>query len=123
MSASVGLRVRRQQRDGGHDLAGLAEAALGDVLVDPGLLHGVEGVAVGQPFDGGDRRGPAQSATGVMQGWKASPSRWLVQARQTPTPQPYLGPVTPEHVAQHPQQRQRRRAASTVTVLPLRSKV
>ena len=38
---------------------------------------------------------PAHSATGVVQGWNARPSRWLVQARQTPTPHPYLGPVTP----------------------------
>jgi hypothetical protein len=38
---------------------------------------------------------PAHSATGVVQGWNASPSRWLVQARHTPTPQPYFGPVTP----------------------------
>src|SRR4051794_39812892 len=38
---------------------------------------------------------PAQSATGVMHGLNAPPSRWLVHALHTPTPQPYFGPVTP----------------------------
>ena len=38
---------------------------------------------------------PSHSETGVMHGWNASPSRWLVHARHTPTPQPNLGPVTP----------------------------
>ena len=94
MSASVGFGFGGEQRGRRHDLAGLAEAALGDVLVEPGLLHGVEAVAVGQALDRGDRR-PAHSAIGVVHGWNASPSRWLVQARHTPTPHPYFGPVTP----------------------------
>ncbi len=38
---------------------------------------------------------PATEATGVTQGLKASPSRWLVQALHTSIPQPYLGPRIP----------------------------
>ena len=45
------VRVRGEQRGGGHDLAGLAEAALRDVLVDPRLLHRVQRVAVGEALD------------------------------------------------------------------------
>jgi len=40
-----------EQRDGGHDLAGLAVAALGDVFGDPGFLHGVRAVE-GEALDG-----------------------------------------------------------------------
>ena len=46
-----------EQRGRGHDLAGLAEAALRDVLVDPRLLHRVQRVAVGQALDRRDRLG------------------------------------------------------------------
>src|ERR1700687_6059383 len=42
-----------EQRDGGHDLSGLAIAALRDVFFDPGLLHRVAPVG-GEAFDGGD---------------------------------------------------------------------
>jgi hypothetical protein len=42
-----------EQRDCGHDLAGLAIAALRDVFCDPGLLDGV-GAVGGEAFDGGD---------------------------------------------------------------------
>lgn len=49
-----GLRVLGQQRHGRQDLARLAVAALGDVLVDPRLLNGMEALAVGQALDGRD---------------------------------------------------------------------
>ena len=40
MSASRGLGVAGfRQVDGRHDLAGLAVAALGNVFLNPGLLH------------------------------------------------------------------------------------
>src|SRR6476469_6770546 len=45
------MRVRGEERDRRHDLAGLAEAALRDVLVDPRLLHRVQRVAFGEPLD------------------------------------------------------------------------
>src|ERR1700676_1632005 len=41
----------REQRDGGHDLSGLAVTALRDVFLDPGLLHGMAPVGR-QAFDG-----------------------------------------------------------------------
>jgi hypothetical protein len=44
-----------QQHHGADDLAGLAVAALGHGLVQPGLLHRVQRAASGQAFDGGDR--------------------------------------------------------------------
>ena len=39
-----------QEIDRGHDLAGLTEAALRDVEIQPRLLHRVQRVAVGEPF-------------------------------------------------------------------------
>jgi hypothetical protein len=42
-----------QQGHGGHDLAGLAVAALRHALVQPGLLHRVQSaIGPGQAFDG-----------------------------------------------------------------------
>ena len=46
------LRLLLEQRGGGHDLAGLAVAALGDVKVDPSLLQRMQAIALGQAFDG-----------------------------------------------------------------------
>ncbi len=42
-----------QQGRGGHDLAGLAVAALGDIHVNPGLLERMR-VVGREAFDGGD---------------------------------------------------------------------
>ena len=63
----VGVAV--QEGHGLHDLAGLAVAALGHVVVDPGLLDGVQLVTLGQAVDrrdvlAGDRadRGDAGAA-------------------------------------------------------------
>src|SRR5687768_11412326 len=61
---------------------------------------------------------PAQSATGVTHGLKASPSTWLVHALQTPTPQPYLGPVMPS-LSRRTHNMGRSAGASMVTGLPL----
>lgn len=47
----VGIGV--QQGSGVHDLPGLAVAALGDVVFEPGFLHGVIAVS-GQSLDGSD---------------------------------------------------------------------
>src|SRR5215475_12367746 len=47
------VRVLPQQRDGGHDLAGLAVAALGHVQRHPGFLHGVR-AGGRQALDGDD---------------------------------------------------------------------
>src|SRR5580692_558438 len=48
-----GSGVLREQRCGAHDLAGLAVAALRNVLLDPGLLDGMIAVG-GKAFDGDD---------------------------------------------------------------------
>ena len=50
--ARLGLGLEQRRR--GHDEAGLAVAALGHLLLDPGLLHGVQR-ALPQPFDGDHR--------------------------------------------------------------------
>lgn len=47
------LFVSGEEGGGAHDLSGLAVAALGDVVLDPGLLHGVEFTVLGESFDGG----------------------------------------------------------------------
>ena len=38
---------------------------------------------------------PSAAETGVWQARTAAPSRWIVQAPQAATPQPYLVPVSP----------------------------
>ena len=48
-----GLGLFREQRDRGHDLAGLAVAALGNIFLDPCFLHGVTAIG-GKAFDGSD---------------------------------------------------------------------
>lgn len=62
------------------------------------------------------------SLTGTEQGLKALPFRWLVQAWQTPRPQPYLGPVTPR-TSRSTQSRRTSSSTSAVTWAPLRMKV
>ena len=57
------IRIPVQQHLGGHDLPVLAEAALRNLLVNPGLLHGMQRAVLGQSFERGDlalvRRRPA----------------------------------------------------------------
>src|SRR6266851_2057808 len=48
------LRLRLEQSRHRHDHAGLAVAALRHVVIDPRLLHLVQGLARGQAFDRGD---------------------------------------------------------------------
>jgi hypothetical protein len=52
ISASVGFR--REQRRRRHDHAGLAVAALRHVMIEPSLLHPVQGAVLSQPFNRGD---------------------------------------------------------------------
>src|SRR5262245_61169877 len=44
-------RITIQQRLRGHDLTVLAEAALRNLFVDPGLLHGMKPSIFGKPFE------------------------------------------------------------------------
>ena len=97
------------QRHRGHDLAGLAVAALGDVVVQPGLLHRVQAVRRAVTVSGSPSMVVTSSsgrelADRTAHGLNALPLMWDVQALQTLMPQPYFGPVTPRQVAQHPQQ-------------------
>ena len=48
------IRIPVEQHLGGDDLPVLAEAALRHLLVDPGLLHGVQRSLLGEPFERGD---------------------------------------------------------------------
>ena len=80
-----------QQRDGRHDLAGLAVAALGHVELLPCHLDRV-GAVGREALDGGD--GPvADGADGrCRQERTGLPSSNTVHAPQAPIPQPYLAP-------------------------------
>ena len=91
--ASVGRGVVSQQRGGGHDLARLAVSALGYVLRDPGLLHGMPAVGR-QPLDGGDAL--ARAAPTVMHAGRGRRAVEVDRARAAlPAPHPYLVPVRP----------------------------
>src|SRR4051812_11662178 len=60
--------------------------------------------------------------TGTEHGLNFLPLMWLVQAWQTPMPQPYLGPLTPR-MSRMTQSRRTSLSTSTRTRLPLRMKV
>ncbi len=86
------IGIALEQCDRCQDLAGLAVAALGHVLFDPGLLHGVQAV-LAEPLDRGDASGPRATRPAAMQERIAAPSTSTVQAPQKPPPQPNLVPV------------------------------
>src|SRR5256886_2614482 len=98
-----GVRVLRQQRSGGHDLARLAIPALRDVLRDPGALHRVRAV-LGKAFDRGDAL-----AGDRRHGQHAGARRNALQVHGTGATlrdaAPELGAGESERVAQHPEQR------------------
>src|SRR3989475_9004666 len=48
------MRLGREQGGGGHDLAGLAVAALDDLEIEPGLLHPAAGRSFPRRLDGRD---------------------------------------------------------------------
>src|ERR1700721_2059285 len=48
------LRLVLEQRRHRHDHPALAVATLGNVVIDPGLLHLVQGAVTGEAFDRGD---------------------------------------------------------------------
>ena len=85
----------REQRGGGHDLSGLAVAALHDFEVEPGLLDLASRLA--------SRRSPSMvvtlrspiEPTGSRQERTGSPSICTVQAPHCAIPQPNLVPVRP----------------------------
>ena len=87
------MLVLFEQRDGGADLAGGAVAALEAVVLEEGGLDGVEGVAVGEAFDGGDLGALAATAR-VRQELTRRPSTRTVQAPHWPWSQPFLVPVS-----------------------------
>ena len=79
----VGVRVGVEQGDGGHDLAGLAVAALRDLLVDPGLLDRMQAVVPGDALDRGDL-----AAGGRGDGRHAAADRGAVEMHNPKTPKP-----------------------------------
>jgi hypothetical protein len=58
----------------------------------------------------------------TVQIWAACPLMWLVQARHTPTPQPYFGPVIPS-LSRSTHSNGMSAGASVVTAFPLSLKV
>ena len=90
-----GIRSLGEQRRRGHDLTGLAVAALRHVLFDPGPLHRMAPSVGGKAFDGGDgfaRHGSRSASRRSATGW---PLIWTVQAPHCAMPQPNLVPVIP----------------------------
>ena len=118
MSLSVGFGVFVEQRGGGHDLAGLAVAALHDVDVEPGFLDRLA--------DRRLRRSPSivvtrlapTDETGVTQarGDLAIEMHGAGAARGDAAAE--LRALQVELVAQDPEQRHVAVATSTVSVLP-----
>ena len=92
MLASVGVGVCLEQRDRAHDLPALTVAALHDVLVHPGVLHGATHRILADGLDGHDRS-LADERYGSMQERVATPATCTVQAPHALMPQPYLVPV------------------------------
>src|SRR5712671_2985729 len=101
----IGIRGRwylREQRSGGHDLSGLAVAALHDLQIEPGLLHLLAFRRLADGLDGGDRM-----PDGSAHRHHASPPRASVEvhgagaAERDATAE--LGAVHAEQGAQDPQ--------------------
>jgi hypothetical protein len=86
------LAVLAEQRDGAHDLAGLAVAALHDVELAPGFLHHLAD-AIGIDASMVVILRPTTADTGVVQARTGVPSTCTVQAPHSAWPQPYLVPV------------------------------
>ena len=82
-----------EERDGGADLAGRAVAALEAVVLEEGGLDGVEVVALGEAFDGGDLGAVGVTAR-VRQELTRRPLTRTVQAPHWPWSQPFLLPVS-----------------------------
>src|SRR2546428_8792121 len=98
-----GRRDLRQQRGGGHDLAGLTVAALDDLEIEPGLLDLLAGRRSADGLDGGDR----MSDRSAHRHHAGSP-RHAVQVHGAGAAQcdaaAELGAVHPKQVAQGPEE-------------------
>ena len=82
-----GLRILLQQRDRRQDHARHAVAALHGPFGDECLLNRVQGIALGQPFDRGDRLAvPVTAFSWHERTFLSSIS--TVQEPQSPSPQP-----------------------------------
>src|SRR5687767_13152387 len=83
-----GFGVLLEEEDGLHDLAGLAVAALSNVIVDPGLLDGVKLAALGDALDGG------HAVSGdTAQGGDAGPPGGAVDVGRTGAAEAHTAPV------------------------------
>src|SRR5260370_4680743 len=92
-----------QQRHGGHDLPGLAIAALRDIFGDPSLLDGMAAVG-GQAFDGGDFLSRHLGDGGLARTRRFAVDVHGTRAAQARTAPKFL-PGLVERVAKHPEQR------------------
>jgi len=98
-----GLWFFRKQRNRGHDLPGLAIAALRNVFLDPGPLHGMVAVG-GQAFNRGD-----SLAADAGDGRNAGARRFAVDVHSAGSAQRHTAsefrPGHIQDIAQHPEQR------------------
>jgi hypothetical protein len=98
------MRIARQQGGGGHDLAGLAIAALDHLAVQPGLL---DGLAAGRLADGLD--GGHGGLTDAVDGGDAGARRLTVDMHRAGPAERHAAAEFrtrhAEHIAQHPEQR------------------
>ena len=105
--AGVAVRLLAQQRMGGGDHAGRAEAALQRVMLAEGFLQRREVGIVGQPFDGHDL-----GALGLHREHQAGAHRGAVDDDGAGAAHPVLaadmGPGQPQMVTQAVRQRQPR---------------
>ena len=85
-------RIAREQRLRGHDLTVLAEPALRHLLVDPGLLNGIEPAVRSTALRASSRRRPSALETGITHDRTAAPLMITVQAPHWASPQPNRGP-------------------------------
>src|SRR5258708_24026145 len=98
------LLVRLEQRDGRHDLAALAIAALHDIVAHPGILHRASDPVVADGLDrrelaagDGRHRRHAGAALLAVDVHRASPAYGDAAAE--------LGAAEAERIAQHPEHR------------------
>jgi len=111
-----GRRYLREQRSGGHDLAGLAVAALYNLEIEPGLLGLLPG-RVAPMASMVVMAWPTAAPTGITQARLGIPSTCTVQAPQSAT-RSRTSSRHAEQVAQH-HSRGISGEASTVCDLPL----
>ena len=88
------MRIARKKRRSGHDLTGLAVAALDHLEIEPRSLDLWPAAVVSMASIVVTSASPTPS-TGITHERMAAPFRWTVQAPHSAIPQPNLVPVMP----------------------------